>query len=342
MFMWISSAWLGATVATLVLIRVGGLTLDRPNERSSHTTPTPRGGGLAVALAASISILVGIADAAGSGPLAPSWSRAGVLIAAAAAASALGALDDRYGLSARTRLVAQGAIAACLVFAGFRWTVLALPGAELILPVAFGIALSILWIIWGMNFFNFMDGINGIATVQALVTCVYYGWLSGALDPDVALVALAAFGAAAGFLPFNFPRARIFMGDSGSLFLGTILASLPLALHVRNPDFTIWQAALATLPFFADAAITLLRRIASGESLATAHRTHVYQLLALRLGNHHAPTSIYAALAALAVAAAHLAERGTYSMLAAGAFATCVCLWLGSMQLAYWRSQRRS
>lgn len=339
MFTWIGSAWLGATLATLALLKVGGLALDRPNERSSHTTPTPRGGGLAIALAASISALVGIVAATGHTST-PSWSRAGVLLAAATTASAMGALDDRYGLSARVRLMMQIAIAGGLAFAGLRWSWLALPGVELALPLPLSILISILWVVWGMNFFNFMDGINGIATAQALVTCAFYGWLSGALDPDVTLVALATFGAAAGFLPFNFPRARIFMGDSGSLFLGTIIASLPLALHETTPSFTIWHAALATLPFFADAAITLLRRIAGRENLAAAHRTHAYQLLASRLGNHHTPTAIYAALAVCGVAAAYLANRGILATLAAAGFAAGLSLWFGRMQLSFWRSRR--
>jgi UDP-N-acetylmuramyl pentapeptide phosphotransferase/UDP-N-acetylglucosamine-1-phosphate transferase len=339
MLTWISSAWLGATLATLALLKVGGLALDRPNERSSHTTPTPRGGGLAIALAASISALLGIAATAGDGGT-PSWSRAGVLLAAAATASAIGGLDDRYGLSARLRLVMQIAIAGSLALAGLRWNWLALPGVDLAFPLPLSILISILWVVWGMNFFNFMDGINGIATAQALVACAFYGWLSGAIDPDVTLVALATFGAAAGFLPFNFPRAHIFMGDCGSLYLGTIIASLPLALHQTNPSFTIWHAVLATLPFFADAAITLLRRIAGRESLAAAHRTHAYQLLASRLGNHHTPTAIYATLAMLGAAAAYLADRGLLATLAATGFAAGVCLWFGGMQLAYWRSRR--
>ena len=133
-----------------------------------------------------------------------------------------------------------------------------------------------------VNFFNFLDGIDGLAAVQAVVTAAgiaLAGW-----DPFAALLAAALAGATAGFLPYNWSRASIFLGDVGSYFLGYTLATLPLAAPPASRPQAVLFVALSLWLFLADAAWTLVRRARSGAPWYAAHREHLYQQLALRLG----------------------------------------------------------
>ena len=274
---------LALTPALRALARRFGL-LDRPNARSSHDRVVPRGGGVAIALAAfAASALAGAGLGSGATP---------VLLGALALA-VLGLCDDRFSLPASLRMAIQLAVALAVV--------LALGGLDRVpLPPPFdwplgalGSALAALWIMAVVNFFNFLDGIDGLATLQAVVTAS--GIAVAAWDPCLALVAAALAGACAGFLPFNWERASVFLGDVGSYFLGFTLAALPLGAVAEGRSRAVLFVALSLWLFLADGTWTLARRGLRGARLHEAHREHLYQLLAQRFG--HAPVTLWIGIA---------------------------------------------
>lgn len=248
--------------------------LDRPNERSSHKAAVPRAGGAAIVLA----VLGAVA-------LSPHFWResvAAVLIASLALA-AVGLADDRIGLSPAVRITAQLVVAMLIVAAVG-------PPERLPFPPPFdpqlgplGAPVAMLWIVAVVNFFNFLDGIDGLATLQAAITALgiaLASWESGA-----ALLAAAVIGAALGFLPYNWSPASIFLGDVGSYFLGAVLAALPLTAAPEARSSAILLVALSLWLFLADASFTLLRRASRGARVWEAHREHAYQRLSPRLGH---------------------------------------------------------
>jgi len=270
-------ASLALTPIVIYLLHKGDV-LDIPNHRSSHARPTPRGGGIAVAIAALLAL--GIAWRGASGP-------AVALAFTATTFGIVGLVDDFRNLSAYLRLSAQviiGAIASQLM----------LSGTELSPLVTIG--LSVLIVVWLMSFvnaFNFMDGINGISVAQSGVSGLAWfvlGWASG--EPFLTIAGLAQFGASLGFAPFNVPKARVFLGDVGAYFLGGWMATLTvLGLRAGLPP----EAVVAPLAIYLlDTGTTLLWRIRAGEEWTEPHRHHVYQ----RLTDHgwsHVRTAIFAA-----------------------------------------------
>jgi Fuc2NAc and GlcNAc transferase len=159
-----------------------------------------------------------------------------------------------------------------------------------------GAVLAVLGLAWLLNLFNFMDGIDGLAGLQAV--CVSVGgaclaWLAGAPDAGRAPLLLAA--ASAGFLVWNRPPARIFMGDVGSGFLGLMLGVLALDAARVRPGL-LWGWAVLLAVFVADASVTLLRRALRGERLSAAHRSHAYQRLVRRWGGHRPVTVLVGAI----------------------------------------------
>jgi Fuc2NAc and GlcNAc transferase len=257
---------------------------DIPNDRSSHRVPTPRGGGIAIALstlAASIFLLWrGALDL----QLFLALTGGGIVVAF------VGYLDDRRPLSARIRLAAH--LAAAL------WALVCLGGLP---PMRFGdhivslgwagYVVGALGIAWTVNLFNFMDGIDGIAASEAV--CIAWGavLLALVMAQPLAVSAMAmVFGAVCcGFLVWNWPPAKIFMGDVGSGYLGYVLVVLALGAARGNPTALAVWVILGGV-FFCDAFITLMRRLARGERVYQAHRSHAYQCLARRWGNHRSVT----------------------------------------------------
>ena len=260
-------------VGTRVLVTVlrRGAVLDRPNERSSHVVPTPRGGGVAVigttvvawlALwGAGLVHLSAVIVAIGAGGLAiVSW------------------LDDLRGLSPPLRLLAQ--------FVAVAVGIVALPHGAVFqgwLPPGLDrTAAALLWV-WFVNLFNFMDGIDGIAGSEAVAIVIGIVIVAGG-DLDLTAPAASIAAAALGFLVWNWAPARIFLGDVGSVPLGYLLGLLLYQLALRGE----WRAALILpLYFLADATITLLRRLLRGERVWQAHREHFYQR-AVQRGLGHA------------------------------------------------------
>ena len=233
--------------------------MDHPNERSSHHTQTPKGGGIGVLVAfVFVSLLTGI----------PSW-----FWIPAAGVSVLGLLTDRFDISPQVRLAFQF-IAGFIVVIGLDQ--LSTNGIGEIALILF---FSVL-VVGTANFFNFMDGINGIAGITGVVgfgLVAFYALHSGINAPLVALAICISF-ACLGFLPFNMPDARVFMGDVGSILLGFVFAGMVVYLSQSLMDFICLAAFL--FPFYADEITTMMIRIKDGERLSQPHRRHMYQLLA--------------------------------------------------------------
>jgi Fuc2NAc and GlcNAc transferase len=257
--------------------------LDAPGARSSHLVATPRGGGLAIVLVALLALPL-----FGFGGLLP-WSMVIGLGGACALVGSLGWIDDHRHLGAGLRLSGHGLAALWGLFWLGGLPAVALPWGEVDLGLA-GEVFAVLYLVWLLNLYNFMDGINGIAGVEALtvglaMTVLLVGW--GEFAASLPWLVLA--GASLGFLPWNFPRAKIFLGDVGSGTIGLFMALHALYCAGLEPAL-LWAFLIMLAVFWVDATWTLLRRALRGERVYEAHRTHGYQRLARRLGGHAAVT----------------------------------------------------
>jgi UDP-N-acetylmuramyl pentapeptide phosphotransferase/UDP-N-acetylglucosamine-1-phosphate transferase len=266
--------------------------IDVPNERSSHRTPTPRGGGIAIVGAVAVLWLALVA--AGALPLVGLVPALGMIGLAAVSWA-----DDLRGLSPALRLLAQFAAVAAGI-----WTMPA--GAVFQGWFAPGLdraAAALLWV-WFVNLFNFMDGIDGLAASEAAAIGIGLALLACCAPRDAALPVAIAAGAL-GFLLWNWAPARIFMGDVGSIALGYALGYLLLALAARGG----WRGALILPAYFlADATVTLVRRLMRGERVWQAHRQHLYQRAVQGGLGHDAVVLCVAAANFALIACAWLAE----------------------------------
>ena len=253
--------------------------VDRPNERSSHSVPTPRGGG--VAIVASVLLLtlsLGLASLIDRALMVAVLGAGGLV-------AALGFADDRRPLPARWRFLGHAAAAAWVLWWMGRVPAVPLFGVVVDLGPA-GLLLCGLYIVWMVNLFNFMDGIDTIASIEAITTALggaILWWLTGTGGGWVAAVVLAC--CVAGFLPWNWPPAKIFMGDAGSGFLGLMVALLSLWCGQQAP-ILFWSWFILIGCFMVDATTTLVRRVLRGDKFHEAHRSHAYQYAARLLGSH--------------------------------------------------------
>ena len=305
------------TLAATPAVRLAALRsgmVDVPGPRSSHARVTPRGGGLAVAAALAVA-LAALPAASGIGR-----REAGAVAACGAAFALLGLADDRFALPAAFRLATQALAAAALVASTGGLERLPLP-APLDLPLGvLGNAAAVLWVVGVANFYNFLDGIDGLAALQGAVTAA--GIALAAWDPFAAVCAAALFGGCAAFLPFNWPPARIFLGDVGSLLLGFAFAALPLLAAPAQRPRAVFFAAISLWLFLSDATVTLVRRAVRGERWTEPHREHLYQRL-VRAGASHRAVTLGLGGAAVLLTLAALAgwHAGTAAELAALAVA---------------------
>jgi Fuc2NAc and GlcNAc transferase len=277
---------LAAVIAVLASLALTGLArsyavrrqlVDVPNDRSSHDRPVPRGGGIGFVVTFSAA-LVALA-AVGLVPLEPAIA----VLGAGAVVAAIGFADDHGHVSATAR-IAVHALAALWVLYWLGVEPETAVGADW--PGWLGALLAALFVIWLLNLYNFMDGIDGLASVEAVTAAAAGAWLAFLVVPggDLWLLPLFLAAAVAGFLFWNLPPARIFMGDVGSGFLGVCLAALALhSLSFAPALFWSWTILLGA--FIVDATFTLLKRIVRGRTFYEAHRSHAYQHAARRFGH---------------------------------------------------------
>lgn len=280
-------ALLATPAVRAIALRFG--MMDIPNARSSHAAPTPRGGGIA--------ILAGFTAAAIA--FGAFHDRAlAAAIAPAAAVALLSFADDVRHLPAWPKFAVHVvAASAALWAADLGLHRIDLPFITISLGAA-AMAAAVVWTVGWINIYNFMDGVNGIASVQAIVAGTALAvLLARAGDAPGTILAAALAGAAAGFLPWNFPGARIFMGDVGSASIGFVFGVLTLRASIR---VGIVAAALPLFPFLFDATVAIVRRAARGERFfSTAHKTHFYQRLKQITDSHAVVTLTWGGLAVL-------------------------------------------
>jgi len=258
--------------------------LDHPNERSLHTTPTPRTGGVAIVtgiLAGGLVLLFATGDG-----FARELRWLGGLAALVAVVSNL---DDRRHMAIGYRLAVHIAVSVLLIVAGMSIRSLSLPEFAYVLSPAMAPVVTVLFTVWMINLYNFMDGMDGFAggmTAIGFGALAVIGWWNGGQLFAAANLTVAA--AAVGFLAFNFPPAKIFMGDTGSSTLGFLAAGMSLWGDASG-FAPLWISVLVFSPFIVDATVTLLRRLMRRERVWEAHKTHYYQRL-VQLGWGHRNT----------------------------------------------------
>ena len=266
--------------------------IDHPNDRSLHTEPTPRSGGVAILA----SILIGLGVAAlgfavvppSTGFLPKGFASASVwIVGSIALVTTVSFLDDRRGLPIGLRFAVQ-AIAAIIVVWGVGLTLSSfpIPAIKTVVLGGFAAPVSVLFLLWMTNLYNFMDGMDGFAggmTALGFGFLAYFGWRAG--HPFMLLTATVVSMSALGFLFQNFPPARIFMGDVGSIPLGFTAGALML-LGLRDGLFDFWVPIFIFSPFILDATVTVLRRAWQRQRIWEAHRDHYYQRLVLSGWSH--------------------------------------------------------
>ena len=262
--------------------------IDTPNHRSSHVVPIPRGGGISLALAWFVAVAAFARPTLS--PLTAALFLGGLLI------SFLGWQDDQGRASVPVRLSLQFVAVTALVLAigapeSVSFGLVVLPLGPLAIP------LVLIGMVWIVNLYNFMDGLDGIAATQAVVAGASMGAIllvSGA--PDVALLSFAVAASGVGFIRWNWPPARVFMGDVGSGLLGFAFGAIALA-GSREASVALPILLLPLGPFIADATWTLVRRGIRGERVYLAHRRHLYQRLAQAGWSHKRVSAVTAGLA---------------------------------------------
>ena len=260
--------------------------IDNPNERSSHSIPTPRGGGVAVVVSYILGVMLLIYLDYLSQQIGLTLIVSGFIIAL------LGFFDDHGHINSMFRLAIHFMVAIGVVVSlgGFSEVKIF---NNFLLGFSANI-IAVLFLVWLLNLYNFMDGINGIASVEAITTlmsmAVIYFIFNIQLNIEILwLLSACAFG----FLLWNFPKAKIFMGDACSGFLGLTLGILALiALKENLALFCAWIICLGV--FIVDATFTLVRRVSSGYKMYDAHRSHSYQILS-RKWNSHTPVTLLVA-----------------------------------------------
>jgi UDP-N-acetylmuramyl pentapeptide phosphotransferase/UDP-N-acetylglucosamine-1-phosphate transferase len=282
-----AGAFIIAGLLTVALPRLG--LMDVPNQRSSHVKPVPRGGGLAW-----VPVMLVVLWAA-----VPHDGQLVAVVVGLLVLATVGLVDDVRPLPALTRLAAQVLVSVpvslVLVDDGQR------EGALVVLAAV----ACAMWLTSFINMYNFMDGANGLAALCALVAGAWFAYLGNDGGSELLFVASAVLaGCAAGFLPWNFPRARLFLGDVGSYAIGFLIGCLAVLALVETGSPT--RAFAPVVVLVADTTVTLRRRWRRGEPVLQAHRDHAYQRLGPTLTGGGAPGLVVGAATVLCVAAALL------------------------------------
>jgi UDP-GlcNAc:undecaprenyl-phosphate GlcNAc-1-phosphate transferase len=315
-------AFLLAAAASFVSCRIviaAGLT-DAPDQlRKMHTKPTPTSGGIgaAIGFAASLALLTLMPVTSWSAALEPHHAlRMGFAATAALLLFGIGLADDMIHLGPRLKMSVFIAASLTAAFvAGAPEAIVLGDGLRISLWMPLAIVGAALWVFVLMNAVNFMDGANGLAMGASMIALSGLALLSLRADaPHAAALALCGVGAIAGFLMWNFPTARLFVGDAGALFVGA-LAAVASLIAIADGGLSVFTPALLFFPMLADVLLTLAWRVGRRPRLMIGHRDHLYQI-GLRAGWPHTRVSLYVWVATLActilaVASAIIAE-GTW------------------------------
>jgi UDP-N-acetylmuramyl pentapeptide phosphotransferase/UDP-N-acetylglucosamine-1-phosphate transferase len=296
--------------------------MDIPNQRSSHAAPIPRGGGIGIIVGIVAALIAGLV----LGLKLPSFP----LLIGAIVIATIGFVDDRWGgLSISMRLSTQIAAAGLIV-----WHAGAIDRVPLPVPFEFGlgslgIPVSVVWIVGLLNLYNFLDGIDGFAGLQGVVAGLGLALWGGA---EAGALGLAIAGGCAGFLPHNWHPAKVFMGDVGSGTLGFLLAALPFEFTQTARGDAVFVVAVCLWFFLSDGVFTIVRRLALGQKIWEAHRSHLYQRL-VQAGLRHDRVVLTvigsgALLAILAITSLRLAQSGArWAILVSATAAFLVYYW---------------
>ncbi len=271
----------GAGLALLSALVVRGMIgvrmMDTPDARKAHDRPTPKGGGVGI-VAAFLAGIVGLYLFASFARLADTYFLG--VIAAALAIAVVALLDDRYDWPFTIKLAAQVGAALTAIVAGLFMSDIRLPVLGVVELGALGIVVTLVWVVFTTNAMNFIDGLNGLSSGVTLIACLFIAWIAMVEGTwfAYAMAGLLAAGIV-GFLPFNFPRARIFMGDVGSQFCGFILAELAVvASRFDDVELSFLLVPMLLMGVLYDVAFTLVRRLAQGKQITQPHRGHLYQV----------------------------------------------------------------
>lgn len=262
--------------------------IDIPNQRSSHSAPTPRGGGVALVISFLIGLVVLCLLKTISIEQLISLFIAGLIIAV------VGFLDDHGHIAARWRLLMHFIAAAVGLYFLGKFPVIELFGYEFSAGWI-GMIFGLVYLVWMLNLYNFMDGINGLASVEAITfsfsSCLLLlNTVPEASNSGLFSVLVMLGSATLGFMLWNFPKAKIFMGDAGSGFLGMVVGLI--VLHLAMVSSSMFMAEICLLGvFIVDATITLLRRLVAGKKVYEAHASHTYQIMARKFDSHKIVTT---------------------------------------------------
>ena len=255
--------------------------MDIPNERSSHTTPTPRGGGIAFVATSLIGLLLLLLNDGLNRTELLALCCAGSIVAIA------GHLDDRQKISGATVRLVLHAVSAIILIVGIGFPSQISLFNRAINTGIIGSILGVIYLMWLLNLFNFMDGTDGIAASEAIFVVLAGAFLNYHVLSDASHSAAAVVLAAStfGFILYNWSPAKIFMGDVGSGFLGIVIGGLSLIAANQDPEL-LWVWIILLAVFVSDATVTLIRRLLRKQKPHVAHRSHAYQHLAIRLNSH--------------------------------------------------------
>jgi UDP-GlcNAc:undecaprenyl-phosphate GlcNAc-1-phosphate transferase len=271
------AAGLAALSAGVVRLMIAARVMDRPDERKAHSRATPKGGGVGV-VAAFLVGLVALYWFAEFARLAEPYFLG--VIAASLAIAVVAFLDDLYDWNFSVKLAAQLVAALVAVSSGLYVQDYRVPYVGAFYVGWIGVPATLLWLLFTTNAMNFIDGLNGLAGGVALIAALFLAWIAAAHGGWFGYFSAVLLAAGlAGFLPFNFPRARIFLGDVGSQFCGFILAVLAVVASRFDGvelSFLIVPMLLSGVLF--DVGFTLVRRAIAGERLTAPHRGHLYQI----------------------------------------------------------------
>ncbi len=295
-----------SALLTELLVRVN--IADIPNARSSHAKATPKSGGLAVAFAFMLGIVLLFTMSKEADLPAKTFA---IYIALCGALVIAALVDDLKDLKPAVKLAVQVICAGVFAFQVAHFHEIAIPGFGIINLGPLGYAATMLWIVAVMNLVNFMDGINGLVSGVALIGIAALALIAIQNDaPFIYLASIVLFSATLGFFAHNFPWGRIFLGDTGSQFLGFALSTFAvIGSGAGNARLSTYLVPILILPLLFDAVLTLLLRARAGKKLAEAHRDHLYQRLTQAGLGHTRVSLLYCGLAVLCAGAAFFVQK---------------------------------